>query len=478
MKGKLKGYAALLLALLLTAMTLLNIGAALLEKRTGARLDLSFNRITSYGEDTGAVLAALNHPVQIYAVYRKGEEDAPLLELLDRYAAATPYITWQQTDPSLNPALIQRFSTDSRTVTTDQLIVYGPDADRWRVLGAEDFVSLSMDEQGESYTAAGWTYEESLTRAIVYVTRETIPQVCIAQGHGELDREACSAFQSLLEANQYDVVYAEMTADGWSWDPGSLLVFFSPLRDLTEEELDRVAAFAAAGGSFLFACDYSDPLSEMQHYAALLRSYGILPMDGIVVADRDEPETYDQQVRIRLVPELLSTDLTMDLLAAGMNHLILPGARAFDEAEETDRNLIIQPVLRSGENAYLKQLTAQTTSMERTQEDPQGPFTLALEARRVTEEGYVSRAFAVGCSALLTENRLWTMTDSQPLILRVMEFLLQLDASGLHTMARDGLRPGLRGDSLTVGSIVVTALPAAVLAAALIVLVPRKRRRE
>ena len=475
-RRRLRGYAAVMLLVLLASLALLNVGATELERRLGWRVDASFNAVTSYGAKTREVLEKLAHPVHIYAVYRRGQEDGPLLELLDRYAAATPLLTWEQVDPGMNPALLQRFSTESRTVNADELIVYGPDAERWRVLGAEDFVSLSLDETGEAYTAAGWTYEQSLTRAIDYVTRERIPRIVIAQGHGELDQEATAAFRSLLEENQYEMIYSGLSGETWDWSPEDLLAFFSPLRDLTGEELERVRDFAGKGGSLLFTCDYTDPLKDMGNYRTLMRSYGFVPLEGIVVADRDAPETYDQDVRIRLIPELCSTDLTMDLVASGRNALILPGARAFETQEETDRYLTLMTVLQSGEGAYLKVLTSKTTSMEPAPEDPRGPFPLALEARRVTEEGYVSRALAFGCSALLTERQLWAMTDSQPLILRSVEFLLNAGAAELTMMARDGLRPGLRAESGAVGSIVLTALPACVPCVALLILLPRRRR--
>ena len=214
----------------------------------------------------------------------------------------------------------------------------------------------------------------------------------------------------------------------------------------------------------------------MTHYAALLRSYGIVPMEGVVCADPEDSGSYYQGSRIQLIPEMCSTDLTMDLLSAGRSTVLLPGCRAFETPGESDRNLIAGEVLRSGEGSYLKKIGADTTSMERTGDDAAGPFTLALQARRVTEGGSVSRAFAVGCSALMTENQIWAMTDSQQLILRVMEFLVDTDASNLDIMEKDALRPALSVGGIGPGSVLLVALPTAVLVAALAVLLPRRRR--
>ena len=475
-KIRYRSISALMLALILAALAALNIGVHALEKKKGWRIDCSFNAIASQSEETVRILQELKDPVKIWALFRKGDEDAPLTELLDRYAAASEMVTWEQADPALNPALLKRFSTDSVSPGNDDLIVSCEKTGRFRVLGPEDYVNLGMDPETGEYTYTGWTYERSLTGAISYVTRETIPQAVIVQGHGEMDRETLAHFENLLTANQYEVTGADLTKENYTLDPDDLLVFFSPLRDLTEKELSTLTEFAGKGGSFLFACDYTDPLDEMPNYSALLRSYGFLPQEGIVIANREASETYYNGNQLWLLPEMCSTDLTMDLIASGADHLLLPGARAFAEPEEGDRNLTAAVVLRSGETAYRKSLAGESITMEKTDEDPEAAFPLALQARRVTSEGYVSRAFIIGCSAALADGQLYTMTDSQQMVIRVMEFLLRLDTSDLSIMAREAVRPSLGTGSTNIGSVLLVALPLAVLCAALLVLGPRRSR--
>jgi hypothetical protein len=344
------------------------------------------------------------------------------------------------------------------------------------VLGPDDFVSVGMDPETGEYTYTGWTYERSITGAIAYVTRERIPRAVILQGHGEMDPATLQYFRGLLEANQYEVAEQDLTANGWTPDPQDLLIFFSPVRDLNAQELEKLRTFAGLGGSFLFTCDYTDPVAQMPNYSALLRSYGFLPKEGIVVADQGDSDTYYNGNPVWLLPEMCSTDLTLSLITAGANHLLLPGARAFEEPEESDRNLTAATVLRSGKTAYRKVLTAQTSSIDKTAEDEEGAFPLALEARRVTTEGYVSRAFIIGCSAVLADQQVFAMTDSQQVTIRVMEFLLKTDASDLMITPKEAIRPALGTASTGFGSILLVALPLSVLFAALLILGPRRSR--
>ena len=466
----------LLMAALTVFLIAVNISAGILEKKHGWRADCSFNGITTQSETTLNILKELKHPVHIYALFPKGEEDAPLMELLDRYAAASPLITWEQTDAAINPAVTARFSANGDTVSSDSLIVYCADTDRHRILTPADFISLSLNYETGVYEYAGYTYEQSITNAVCYVTREKIPRIAIVQGHGELDGDTLRTFDSLMTSNQYDVTYAELSDNSYTPDPADLLVFFSPLRDLSDAELEKLITFAGNGGSFLFTADYTDPLERMPNYCALLRSYGFIPKNGIVVADREDTDSYYNNVRIDLLPELRPTDMTGDLIASGADTLLMPGARAFETPEDTDRNLIVSEVIRSSEASYLKQVSAQMTTMDRADGDEAGPFTLALQARRITAEGNVSRAFITGCSALLTNEQVHAMTDSQQLLIRTVEFLLNTEASDLKIMARVAVRPALSAKSTALGSLLITALPLGILLAALLVLLPRRKR--
>ena len=320
-------FAALLAVILSAALVALNIATDQMEKRFGWRADFSFNSISTHSEITRDTLEHLEHPVHLYALFRKGDEDAPLIELLNRYAAASPLVTWEQADPSLNPQLLSRFTTETQTPGENSLIVFCEETGRWRILGPEDYVSVSMDAETGEYTYSGWTYERSITNAISWVTRERVPRVAIVQGHGELDGETLEHFDGLLTANRFEVVYIDLTDPAAELTSGDLLVFFSPRRDLNAQEMEKVKAFAAEGGSFLFTCDYSDPTDNMPSYLSLLRSYGFMPLDGIVLADRDDTATYYNGNHMYLLPEMCSTDITVDLLASGADSLLLPGCR-------------------------------------------------------------------------------------------------------------------------------------------------------
>ncbi len=471
--GKLKygSVSALMLAMVLIALIALNAGIYALEKNKGWRIDLSFNGILSQSADTKAVIESLDKPVEIYALFRKASEREwpELQELLDKYAAASDRITWKQVDPMVDQLLVNRFSTDNAVPVEGNLIVWCEQTNRFRIVGGEDFIGQGFDIETGELVYENLTFESSITSAIAYVVRDRVAKAVIMQGHDEYKLEFLTDFQNLLEANQFEVVYQDLKEEGYTPNPEDLLIFFDPLKDLTETELKTLTEFAGKGGSFLFACDTDVSMDNMPRYMTLLRSYGFEPLKGFAEASQVDRNSYYES-QTYLVPEMCSTDITMDLVGTDRDFLILPGTRAFAEPEEGDRNLVISVVLRAAGTAVIRTDTTVTAP------DGTEGFPLALQARRVTNEGYVSRAFIIGSGYTLTDKGLYSITRSQELTVNVMDFLMQQGVTGLNIAPKDAARPGLKTESLNLGSILLIALPLSVLFAALLILGPRKNR--
>lgn len=468
------GLSTLLLCLCLALLIALNGLFTALEKKHGWRVDFSFNALTTHSEDTVAILDQLTEPVHIYALFERGDEDLPLMELLNRYAAASPMVTWEHAPASLNPTLLTRFAStaDDAAISSDSLVVYCASTDRFRVLSPADFVSLAVNADTGAYTY-NWIYESSITSAIVYVTQETIPVVYAIQGHDELNADTSAVFADLLLTNHFDLRYSTI-ADA-DLGAAELLIFLAPVRDLTDSEMALVSEYVLSGGNLLFACDYSDPITSMPNYQALLRSYGFLPLEGVVLAAREEKDTYFEGNRTMILPKMESTEVTYSMMIGGMDTLMLPYARAFEIPAESDANLTVTPMLTSSENAYLRPLSSTSVSLQKQEGDRSGPFALALEARRYADGAEnISKAVVIGNTTLLTSDYIHSMTHAQEFIISVMNYLADSAAGHVNIMARTAIRPQLSAESISVGSLMLVAIPLIVLAAAFIILYPRR----
>ena len=469
----------LLLCLALAVLIALNALFATLESRFGWQLDCSFNSLTTYSDQTAEVIAAVDTPVEIYALFERGQEDLQLFGLLDRYCAASEHLSWQQTPLSLNPSLATRFagSSSGGEVTTDCIIVYSPENDRFRVLTPVSFIGVSVNTVTGQYEISDITYERELTAAISYVTQEKIPVVWMLQGHGEVTVNAAASLTALLMDNHYDVRFATLADIELS--PEDLVVLMAPQSDLTQAELSELVAFAEAGGSLLFALTPYDPLEPstalpggMPRLLELLRLYGAVPLEGMVWASRGSTGAYDGVYRYNLYASLNAADITLEMMTGGVQKLLMAQSRAFRTPDAQLTSPIVTPLLTSAEASYL--LSAYSTSIAQPEDAPTGPFVLGLQSVRITSTGEASRAVALGATSILTSEEAHRNAATREFIVRTVDYLVDNESADLSIAPKVAFRPRLSADALSMGSLLLVALPLTILGAALIILYPRR----
>lgn len=444
-----------------------------LEARFALKKDFSFNGATTQSAVTDAVLEQLDKDVRIYAVVPRDGGDATLLSLLERYGAKSPRIQWSRESLMQNPVLQNRFSdaAGERQVTDDCLIVTCPATGRTRILNENDYYVYSYSVETGAFSEAYFTYEKSLTEAILYVSRDEIPTIQLLTGHGELTASDTAPLENTLVTANYGVRRVNLSA-GDELDAESPLMILSPRYDISLTELEKLTEFARQGGSLFVAVQYADP-TDLSNFNALLRSYGVEAYEGLVIAEADDPSGYYADSPVFLMPALQETDATSPLLEAGKTVLLMGGARAFRLPDAAPEGVVVSPVLLSG-RAYIRRFSDGLSLSDKQPGDEEGAFALALWSDRMSEEGRVSRLFAVGNVSMFLDYWVLSSTDSSAFLLQMIRSLQGREAVNLEILPKTALRDGLSLGSLTPAAAAAVMLPLLVLLAALLVLLPRK----
>lgn len=468
-------FSALLMAGFLTSCVLVNVGVKALEDEYGWRRDFSFNGYATTTEETKAALDRLNSDVELYLLYQSGAEDVQVLQVLNRYAVLSDRVTVIPTDIAKNPGILTRFQGDLDTaLQADTVVVNCPDTGRYKVLSYDDFFTQGYNIEKGAFEIEGLAYEKELTESIGYVTQESIPTLGILQGHGELSAETLQNLTAFLKSNNYDSATVNLM-DGGTLDNIDLLLIADPQKDLSDAEVQTISAFAQAGGSLFVIRDYTDPIDGMPNYFSLLKSYGVVPLPGVVVAGEEDVGSYYGE-RIYLMPYMNELDMTLPLISGGLDVLLLAGASAFETPGEADQSLSVSTVLKTGPNAYIRDPSDGKTTIERQEGDRTGELSLALYAHRMHATGNISRMFAIGNSSVFTDEYVYQRTFNEEFILQVMGEMLPQASVSLNIMASTAFRPALTVGSQAVGVALLVAVPLLVVMAALCVLLPRKNR--
>lgn len=448
------------------------------ESKYALRTDLSFNGISTQSEVTKNVLQALKEPVHIYAVFSDGSEDLQLIELLNRYQAQTDKLTWSQENLIRNPLLGEIVSDhlDDDAVGSDCLIIRNTLTGRTRVLTGKNYVQYGYNTEQGVFEITGWTYEKSITEAILYVTTDELPILQVLTGHDELSADDIFVMADKLESANYALTYVNLLL-GDTLNPASPLLILSPRRDLMASEMETITQFTRAGGSLFITIDYNDPdAAQLPNFTALYREYGFEVLDGIVLADEKNTASYYISAA-NLLPDMNYSEVTGVMKASGFEQIIVPGARGFKMPENERSDLMLEVCLKSKDGAYIRHIAENDeATLAKQPGDPEGVFALALCADRAFSDGMRSRAFIMGNSAMFMDasGQMFAYTYSGELLLSAMQYVQGGDAIDLDIVAREVMREQLWFDSAVPPVLLLTAAPLLVAVLALAVLRPRK----
>ncbi len=269
------------LAATLTLVSALNVWAL----RFPARIDLTSGAVYSISPQTLAVIDRLSKPVTItffYDTRSRAMQDAKYL--LEQYAAASPAITLETHDPTLEPAA----------------------AERLRV----QFAGTAVFESGTRRVTVNEPGEVGFTNALIRVTSAAVGRVCFTDGHIESnpfslqthdhfegdgagdghqhsrgghaltlhERHGMGMAKNALETLGFTVQQRLLLSGPKSLKDCSVVVVASPQQPFAPQEVALLKTFIAAGGPtfILLEPGVANGLS------ALLAEYGVAVSTSVV----------------------------------------------------------------------------------------------------------------------------------------------------------------------------------------------------
>ena len=242
---------------------------------------------------------------------------------------------------------------------------------------------------------------------------------------------------------------------------------------IDKKEYETILNYLKKGNGMVFITDYLDS-QDLPYFSALQAEFGISPMRGMVIAYEEQRDAYYSDLPAYLMPRYSDADLTDPIITAGKTRLIMPGSRAL---KVTGSDLIqSQPVIISG-HAYVRDYTLSAPdSAEKQPGDEEGYFALAAQSLRLWSVGTVSRSVFIGNSLMFTDSWLTANTDSDTLMLRVLEYISGSAPIRLDIASKTSVRRGLDYVS-PVLPVLLSLIPAAAVAlTAAAVLIRRKKR--
>ena len=241
-----------------------------LSIRHSHRFDLTEQGVFSLSPQSLNVVKNLQDDLQIQA-FAEGGINPELRDLLQSYAFQAPKVKFELIDPDRQPELAEKYH-----ITAYNTVRF---------------------EYGKESTSISQPTEESITNAIIKVTRTTHKTLCVIEGHGEADIDEAqnahglaSLKQSLTNEN-YEVKKVLLASMERVPDDCSVVLIAGPQKPYLESELQALATYLDGGGHTLMLL----PPRTGSEFQPLLVKWGVKLGNDVVV---------DQMVRLFQGPSL------------------------------------------------------------------------------------------------------------------------------------------------------------------------------
>lgn len=456
------GYAALLTILSVGVLIAVN----LLADQIPFKIDLSRNKIYSLSKETYQILSGLKQDLTIYALYKTGQENTDITEILRKYSDHTKKIQLKFIDPDKNPGFVKRYLKDDENLNFGSLIIES--GKQFKVIPAHDLFNFDYSNPYQP-NITSLAIEQRVTGAIMYLSTGKAPKIYALEGHGESSLPLEITKQ--LETENYEIKPVNLYTDSLPQDM-DILLLTSPQRDLTHVEIDKIREFLSNGGRAIFLMDLQKNLpSNLQ---SLFQSYG-LALQQIMIVEGGSTR-FIQNNPLWIQPEMGTHQILTPLISDKMP-VIIPYARGIKILETKKRSLTIEPLLTTSVSAWGK-TDLDDPSLEKSQKDLQGPFHIAVAVTdQLTEDkSKQTKLIVIGNSMFASSEIINSIPGNANFLMNSFSWLQDQNVNlGIKPKSLLTMRLDINSfQTLLFSGLVVIIIPLSVLGAGLMVWLRRR----
>lgn len=377
-------YSATMIVVVIAIVIILNLVVSKIPSQY-LELDISSNKLYTISEESEKLFDSLEEDVNIYyLVSDTAKENYPeLTKLLEKYADRSKHITLSVKDPELYPTFGNKYeatSTTSVIVESDK---------RFELLDFNDIYTISnYSDYYNGYADAEYAFngENILANAIDYVTTDSLPTIYNLVGEGEASLD--DNIETIITDAHITINDLDMLANSDIPDDCDCLFINAPTDDFNSVTTKAILKYLENGGQAMIIVGDKN-VKDMPNFLSVLEAYGVTVEDGIVY--EGDGNYINQGNPTSIIPETISTDITVDMVSAGAR-VLMTNSHSIKELEDNRDTLKIDSLLTTSESSYLKSGDMENTdNYEKKDGDAEGPFDVAVaisdsEANAESEE--------------------------------------------------------------------------------------------
>ena len=398
LKKKKRGF-IIITAISLALVLMIAVFAVKIAYKLPWRYDMTSTRLFTLSEQSLAVIDSLTEPVEIGAVYSKGNEEMMVQSLLDEYEKASDLISVEYIDSVKEPARLARYNLELASVPNGSIIVRM--GDHYKLINSDSLFNISSEGQS---TFSG---EQQITGALRFVSSTDMPVIYLTAGHSEIaPDEALTTAVTNLGLAMYEVKQLNLQQAGAIPDDADIVVMMNPTQDISERELELYQEYLKKGGGMMLCIDAVTNTNSLQisNLNALCNSLGLdISNNYVVEEDKDHFLSVSQ---LYLIPDMGAHEITQQIGAQELQ-VALPVARGIGTVDYDNTAIKHEMLLASSEKSWAR-LDMANDSAIKTETDRNGPIPLAyaVTASNVKWGNDAARVVIVGDASFATDGNI------------------------------------------------------------------------
>ena len=305
--------------------------ANMIGSRFTQRYDTTANKRFSLADLSVSVLDELEQDVHIVGFFRSGGPDATNQHLLDdmlnQFRYHSEHVTYEFIDPDLEPSIARQYNISA--------------------YGTVVFESEGKTEHINRYL------EESVTNALVKVTREGQKNIYFLEGHGEhnvnlTDQAGYNRIMQLLENQSYLVRSFSLLNEVEVPADCNVLVVAGPRTNLVGSEQEAIRDYLDRGGRALFLLNPDYP-AESADLSELLARWKVRIGENVVIDESAVGRLPGMNEYMPAVMQYPAHPITRPL---GNTVSFFPLVRSIEPASASDDTVEIQTIAMTGARSW------------------------------------------------------------------------------------------------------------------------------
>lgn len=368
--------------------------ANVLIDRITNRVDISVYNIYSLSDVTKEVLNDLEKEVTIYIIADgPSNESITISQVANEYAKYSDKIKIERIKPTLDYKFLAEHNVN---VSMGSLVV---ECDgKSKGLEATNLISNIADtDDSAEYDRYLVDVEGQLTSAIAYVTENKSPKAYVLSGN---DKDSISVdMADYITKQNIEIGILDITKEKAIPEDASILIYIPHSEDLTEEEYNLIRDFLENGGSMFVATYYNNSTTDdFVNFNNLMKHYGI-SLPGYKVIETNTNNYYESDKPYIIKPNYEEHEITENLISESRSLMIMGADRiVIDDVPDT---VTVTEVLTSSDRAYAKKSDDKIT--QKLDNDPVGPFNIAVAITDEISDGVESRIFVISSSSIVED---------------------------------------------------------------------------